>query len=99
MAKRTRQKIYLAVQVHDELRGYDETLAVAQDTPDQDLEAAIVDLRKQLTAGFFDHVGNLIQAAHKDVKHREGEPAIAAWTYAVFQSTITRAAVHTQTCS
>ena len=59
--------------MHDELRSYDETLAEAQRTPEDELEDIVLEIRPQLTAGFFEHLDNLIHAAHQDEEQCSGE--------------------------
>ena len=61
------------MQVHDELAGYDKTLALFQNTDAAEWEGVVASQRLQLTSEFFDHVENLIHAAHQDQQQREGK--------------------------
>ena len=63
----------LSMQVHDELRSYDNLIADLQAIEEYDLEAKICDIRGDLHAGFFEHLTNLVYAAHQDHRHREGK--------------------------
>ncbi len=60
------------MQVHEELQAHGKTLKLFQDTPDAEWEGGVARHRLQLTADFFDHVENLIHAAHQDEQQREG---------------------------
>ena len=51
-----------AMQVHDELREYDDLISSIQATPDQDLETIIADIRPKLTQPFFEHLDSVIHA-------------------------------------
>ena len=62
----------LAVQVHEELESHGKTLGLFQDTQAGEWEGAVASHRLQLTSEFFDHVENLIHAAHQDQQQREG---------------------------
>ena len=61
------------MQVHEELAGYDKTLALFQNTDAAEWEGVVASQRLQLTSEFFDHVENLIHAAHQDQQQREGK--------------------------
>ncbi|KAL3159024.1 hypothetical protein ABBQ32_011024 [Trebouxia sp. C0010 RCD-2024] len=57
--------------VHTELQEHGETLEVFQNAEAADWEGLVAEERLQLTAEFFDHVENLIHAAHQNETQRE----------------------------
>lgn len=64
--------------MHEELQQHSKTLQLFQDNNPVEWEGLIVVNRQNLTAQFFDHVENLIHAAHQDQQQREGESCNAA---------------------
>ena len=59
-------------QVHIELQQHSQTLKLFQDTNPIEWEGLIVVNRQKLSNEFFNHVENLIHAAHQDQQQREG---------------------------
>ncbi|KAL3151877.1 hypothetical protein ABBQ38_012838 [Trebouxia sp. C0009 RCD-2024] len=57
--------------VHAELQEHGETLELFQNAEAADWEGLVAEERLQLTAEFFDHVENLIHAAHQNDTQRE----------------------------
>lgn len=60
-------------QVHEELQQHSQTLKLFQDTNPVEWEGLIVVNRQKLSNEFFNHVENLIHAAHQDQQQREGD--------------------------
>ena len=63
--------------MHTELQEHGETLQLFQNAEAADWEGLVAQERLQLTAEFFDHVENLIHAAHQNDAQREGIDTIS----------------------
>ena len=68
-----------------ELQEHGQTLQLFQQADAAEWEGLVAKHRLQLTAEFFDHVENLIHAAHQDEKQREGMFVLVAQLHVILQ--------------